>query len=301
MMKNQNVDFTTLSLQSTLADLPTFTFAIGLDVMGQAVADAFTRQPDLPGVIVTSDGGVITAVSRRRFLEHVGRAYGVEVYLNRPIRILIETIGLDYLALHSSTSIQEAASIALSRSATQFYEPIVVENGDGDCQILDAYTLLLAQTQLLSLVNQVEQNRRQLAESLRKTGEALLSSLSLKKVTKRILKELYKVVAYERGTVMLRQDDVLVSIARRGFPKDARAKNFQVPVQPDDNDLFQRIVTTKQAVLVKDVMQESTWQQFDWLPVRPLLVGCAVDYARPRHWPHFAHAARGERLSMKMM
>ena len=211
-----------LTLNSTLADLPTDLFAVEITTRGQAVADAFKQHPDLAGVIVMDGEMVVTAVSRRRFLEHIGRVYGVEVYLNRPIRVLVETIGTNHLLLPYHTRIQAATEIALRRPTHQFYEPVVVQYPHGERRLLNTYILLLAQTHLLTLVNQVEQNRRQLAESLQKTGKALLGSLSLPKVTKRILKELSKVVTYERGVVLLHQGDHLESIARRGFPQKER-------------------------------------------------------------------------------
>ncbi|MCA9961071.1 MAG: GAF domain-containing protein, partial [Anaerolineales bacterium] len=266
-------DLSHLTLHSTLADLPTDSFAVSVMTNGQVVADAFKRQPDLSGVIVMDKERVVTAVSRRRFLERVGRAYGIEVYLNRPIHILVEAIGTNHLPLPQQTRIQEAAEIALRRPANQFYEPIVVEYGDGSRRLLNAYVLLLAQAQLLALVNQVEQNRRQLAESLQKTGKALLSSLSLRKVTKRILKELSKVVTYERGLVLLRQDDHLQSIAWRGFPKDERSEHLSVAIQPTEDDVFQRILRTEEPVVIGDVLQEPSWQQLEWLPLNHSWLG----------------------------
>lgn len=263
----QRFHFSHLTLNSTLADLPTDSFAVAVTTNGQVVADAFEENPDLPGVIVIDKEEVITAVSRRRFLEHVGRVYGVEVYLNRPIQVMVQAIGTNYLLLPHQTSIQEAAEIALHRPANQFYEPIVVQYPNNIHHLLNAYTLLLAQTHLLTLVNKVEQNRRQLAESLQKTGKALVSSLSLQKVTKRILKELDKVVTYERGLVLLRQGNQLESIAQRGFPKDERSKHLTVSIQTVENDVFQRILRTQEPVVVGDVTQESSWQQLDWLPL----------------------------------
>lgn len=262
-----------LTLQSTLVDLPTDSFVVAVTTSGQVVADAFKRHPALSGVIVMDGERVVTAVSRRRFLEHVGRVYGVEVYLNRPIRILIEVVGANHLLLPHNTRIQDAAEIALRRPYNQFYEPIVVEYPDGVRKLLDAYVLLLAQAQLLTLVNQVEQNRRQLAESLQKTGKALLGSLDLQKVTKRILKELSKVVTYERGLVLLQQGDHLQSIARRGFPKDERSDRLVVSIQPNVDDVFQRILRTQEPVVIGDVTQEASWQQLDWLPLHSSWLG----------------------------
>lgn len=67
---------------------------------------------------------------------------------------------------------------------------------------------------MLDLTYQQEQNRRQLTESLQKIGQRLTSSLDLHKVLKRILKEVDKLVAYERGAVLLQKGGLLAGVDR---------------------------------------------------------------------------------------
>lgn len=267
------VNLSHLTLQSTLADLPMHQFSVSVQTAGEVVAQAFQGQPDLPGVIIMAGEDVVTAVSRRRFLEHIGRAFGLEVYLNRPMKVLVNTIGTNHLTFASDTKIQEAAAAALTRPSDLYNEPVVVRVGEHDLRLLDSYILLLAQTELLKQVNQLEQNRQQLAESLRKTGQVLVSSLSLKKVTKRILKELDKVVAFERGAVLLREDEQLSLIAKRGFPRDERVKELVVPYQADSEDVFGRMLQSQRPLLVPDVTQEPGWTQLDWLPLNRSWLG----------------------------
>lgn len=267
-------DLSGLTLHATLADLPASFFEVDEETPGHLVAQTFHQRPHLPGVIITRKEGkkVVAAVSRRRFLEHIGRPYGIEVYLTRSILILAEAIGLDYLLLSSQETILHAATIALQRPSDLIYEPIVVEDGRKERRLLDIYILLLAQTQLLRLTSQVEQNRRQLAESLQKTGQMLVSSLSLETVTKRILKELSKVVAYERGTVFLHHEDKLVSLAQRGYPAhDHQA--LEIPVRNTEDDIFMRILQTQKPIYLPDISAESSWQQLDWLPLNHSWLG----------------------------
>jgi signal transduction histidine kinase len=267
-------DLSGLTLHATLADLPTSFFEVDEETFGHLVAQTFQQQPHLPGVIITCKEGkkVVTAVSRRRFLEHIGRPYGIEVYLNRSIRILAETIGLGYLMLSSQETILHAATIALQRPSDLIYEPIIIENGHKERRLLDVYILLLAQTQLLRLTSQVEQNRRQLAESLQKTGQMLVSSLSLETVTRRILKELSKVVAYERGTVFLYREDRLISLAQRGYPAH-KEQTLEIQVRHTEDDVFMRILQTHKPVYLPDILAEPSWQQLDWLPLNHSWLG----------------------------
>ena len=266
-------DLSHLDLNSTLADLPTHHFEVSVDALGHKVASRLNKEPELPGVIIVDDGVVVTAVSRRRFLANIGRTYGLEIYLNRPIKILINSVGTEHLSLPQTLSIREAAEMALTRPSHLFYEPIIVTDGQ-QYRLLDIQTLLFAQTQLLKQVNQLEQDRRQMAESLQKIGTALLGSLSLKKVTKRILKELDKVVAYERAVVLLRDEESLKSIVWRGFPKgESVPRKMSLALQDNDFDVFRRIISTQEPMILGDVTQEPGWQQLDWLPLNHSWLG----------------------------
>lgn len=125
--------------------MPTSPFEGDETVPGHFVAQALPEQPHLPGVIITRKEGkkVVTVVSRRRFLEHIGRPYGIEVYLNRPIHLLAEAIRADYLLLDSQETILRAATIALQRPSDLIYEPIIIENPQRGRSLLDAHALLL--------------------------------------------------------------------------------------------------------------------------------------------------------------
>ena len=267
------IDLSHLDLHSTLAELPTHHFEVSVNVLGHKVVSRLNQEPDLPGVIVVDEDEVVTAVSRRRFLANIGRTYGLEIYLNRPVKILVNAVGIEHLSLSQDISIREAAEQALTRPPHLFYEPVIVTDGK-NYRLLDIHTLLLAQTELLKQVNRIEQDRRQMAESLQKIGTALLSSLSLKKVTRRILKELDKVVRYERGVVLLRNGDELKSIALRGYPKsDAVPSKIKLSLQNNEADVFRRIVSTQEPMIVGDVTQDPGWQQLDWLPLNRSWLG----------------------------
>lgn len=268
-----HVDLSHLTLDSTLADLPTHCFKVNASTLGHLVARRFEEQLTLPGVIVVNDGKILGAISRRKFLERVGRQYGVEVYLRRPIQVMLQSIKTKMLKLPSQCTIQEAAQIALRRPNHLFYEPVVIQFSSREVRILDAYVLLLAQSQLLSLVSQAEQERRQLAEAMREVGRVLSSSLDSKNVPQQVLHQLHHLVPYERGAVMLYRDGVLETVAHQGFPDDERADTLTISVQNDEDDVFLRIVKTRHPVSIGDVRLDSTWQQIAWLPLNRSWVG----------------------------
>lgn len=269
----QNIDLTHLTLDSTLADLPHHDFTVAPDTIGRAVADEFARRPALPGVIIR-DGERVTGVfSRRQFLEQVGRPYGVEVYLNRPMAVMVENLAPTHLTFASTQTVQIAADLALRRSDGLFDEPLVVFFPDGRLRLLHNYILILAQSHLLGLLTAIEQNRRQLAESLERIGRELATSRSLTKLTKRILKELDKVMSYERALVMLQEGSDLYAVAMRGFPDSFVEDDLRVRIRPTADDVFRRIVDTQEAVLLDDITSEPQWQFTDRLPINHSWLG----------------------------
>jgi signal transduction histidine kinase len=267
------MDFSRLTLSSTLADLSTYNFEVPGETLGQTVADQFETHAKLPGVIISDQGQISGAFSRQKFLERVGRPFGVEVYLRRPIKIMLQSIEDRPLQLPSSTPIHQAAQVALNRPSTSIYEPIIVMFPSHLRGLLDVYTLLQAQSHLLTLGYQVEQNRRQFAEALQKTGRALSGTLKLQEVTERVLAELASVVHHERGAVLLQTDDRLEIISQRGFPDDERVAEPFVSVGTSRHDVYQRMMRTLQPVLLRDVLAEPNWAHFDWLPLHRSWLG----------------------------
>jgi signal transduction histidine kinase len=116
-----------------------------------------------------------------------------------------------------------------------------------------------------------EQNRRFLAESLEQTGRELASSLDLATVPGLVLDQLHKVVAYERGSVMLVRDDSLEVIAQRGFPDDERARSLRVAIR--EGDVFQQMAAANRPIWIDDVTLAPGWQQIDWLPLNRSWMG----------------------------
>lgn len=267
-----------LTLQSTLADLPSHDFLVGPRVLGSVVAARFEAEPELPGVVIRAGERLVGAFSRRQFLEKVGKLYGIEVYLNRPVAIMVKNIGPRHIALQSTQTIQSAAEMVLRSPANFFEDALIVVFPDGHVALIDVRVLILAQSHLLGLVTEIEQQRRQLAESMQRIGRELSGSLELGQVTKRILKELNKVLSYERGLVMLADGEHLKTIAKRGFPKDIKKHDLLIPIRDDEDDVFRRIVESREPIWLDDVTGDESWTQRDDLPVNYSWLGVPLKH-----------------------
>jgi signal transduction histidine kinase len=114
-------------------------------------------------------------------------------------------------------------------------------------------------------IQQAEEDRRRVAEALVEAGHKLSGSLKPQEVPGRILEQLALVVPYERGSLMLREDNSLRIAAQRGFPEDSRTRDLRIPLR--QGDVFYQIASAGRPVLVDDVTKTPGWQQVDWLPL----------------------------------
>ena len=138
----------TLSLESTLKDLSLFNFQVESSYLNKEVARLFRDYPLLPGVLLTEKDKFLGMLSRRRFMEHMSRPYGVDTFAGRPIIALYKMAQTDVLILPGVALIVMAAQRAVQRSPEQLYEPIVVELEPQVYRLLDVHQLLLALSQI---------------------------------------------------------------------------------------------------------------------------------------------------------
>jgi signal transduction histidine kinase len=118
-----------------------------------------------------------------------------------------------------------------------------------------------------------ERQRRRLAESLEHVGRSLVSSLNFKEVPLHILEQLYRLVPYERGSVLLRENNQLKTLAQRGFPIDWDV-NTPIPIR--QGDVFHQISASRSPLLIDDVTRNAAWQQQSILPVHRSWIGAPL-------------------------
>ncbi|MFP4132627.1 MAG: chemotaxis protein [Halothece sp.] len=163
---------TSLQPTSTLNELQTYQYYVEAETLGEVVYHKFQNQPELPGVIIKEEEQVLGVISRRKFLEHMSQPYSLELYLRRPIRILLEVIETEPLYLQHDCRIDKAVIKALNRSLELLYEPIAVVKQDQSVALLELHHLLLAHSKIFAQVNKIilkqKEKARQYAESLKK-------------------------------------------------------------------------------------------------------------------------------------
>ncbi len=123
---------------------------------------------------------------------------------------------------------------------------------------------LQQRTATLETSYQDERSRRLLTETLYEVSRALSQTLNLQDVLDLILENLARLVAFDRGSVMLRRDNELVIVAARGFPPTSDPLQIHVAIK--EGDVFQQICQSKRPLLIPEVFERPDWQQVENLP-----------------------------------
>ncbi len=139
--------------KSTLRNLSLYDFQVDNNQAGEIAALRLEVEPRLPGVILMEKEQISGMISRQRFLEHLSRPFGRELFLKRSIKTLYQFACTDFLVMPADTEILEASSRALQRATDLVYEPIVVEIEPHIYRLLDVHHLLIAQCQIHQLAN----------------------------------------------------------------------------------------------------------------------------------------------------
>ncbi|NMB55036.1 MAG: diguanylate cyclase [Leptolinea sp.] len=143
---------------ATLLELPFFECSIQISATMQDLTVLFKQTPNLPGAIVLDGRDCVGMISRDQCFETLGRPFGVELYLKKPLSVFIKRNDSSPLILKENTRIYDAVNNALMRNSTQLYDPvIVVSERKRHYRLVDMRTLLKAQNDILSkLVIEVE-------------------------------------------------------------------------------------------------------------------------------------------------
>ncbi len=164
-----------LSINSTLGDLPSYNFQVKGSTLTEVVETEFIERAELPGVIVMDKLSVIGFISRQKFFEQMSQEYSREIYLKRPIEVLLKITHYESLQIPVTCKINKAVTKALQRPQELIFEPIIVIDKNRELRILELNLLVLAQSQIFAQMNGIikaqEESTRQYAESLKKERE----------------------------------------------------------------------------------------------------------------------------------
>ncbi len=170
--------FAQLAPDATLADLPLDNVRVAADDTAKTVKRLFEERKDLAGVLVVRGAAFEGVISRETFLRHMTRPFFPEIFTHRPLRLLLELTRVEALRLPQSMSVHEASHRALQRPQEWCNEPLVVELDDGDFRLLSMNDLLLSQSRLLELANDIIRRQKEAADAANQAKSQFLANMS---------------------------------------------------------------------------------------------------------------------------
>jgi signal transduction histidine kinase len=143
-----------LNLRSVLGDLDLIESTIDISDIILSVYNIFGVNKKAPGVILIKNGHFYGLLSKVKFFEVMSKQFMYDLYSKRKIEVFFdESSSKDNLILNSSTTILEATNLAVTRSESNIFEPIIVRVNVDDYRILDFYELLIAQNKIQAIMN----------------------------------------------------------------------------------------------------------------------------------------------------
>ena len=150
---------------ATIGELRLWEVAVDSTERVADVETCFIANPDLPACMICQDGAVLALLSRRRLLAELSKPLGRDIYIKRPIKLLLAAFDTDPLTLPADLPISEAVERALSRPGERAYEPVLVDRGDSQGVI--EVDLLMRR-----LIVEVQRSADELRSTLTTLGEA---------------------------------------------------------------------------------------------------------------------------------
>lgn len=119
-----------------------------------------------------------------------------------------------------------------------------------------------------------ERSRRMLTKSLYQISQGLSQTLDIQEIFAHILEQLLQIVDFDRGSVLLRNEDHVEIVAAYGFPQGVLSQQIRVPIH--ENDVFWQISASRQPLCLQDVRGRPDWQDVAGLPPARSWVGIPV-------------------------
>ncbi len=229
-----------------IGDLPLSNYVVSYNTPVEQVANHLQSNTLLPGAIVVEGKRLLGVIPRHKMFERLGRRYGVELFLSKPISDLLMELRVEVFSLKCQLHINTAAKLALSRSQDGTYDPIVVEYDDGNFALLDMYVLLLSQSQLLSNLNGV-------ISSLNNIEMILSRDSSDHNVLELILESLRLVVPYHEAEIIIQNQS-----AYENLKVEKRVTVLEDPWR--SNDIYRSVFTMNQPFSIEDVRMVPAWK-----------------------------------------
>ena len=153
----------TLNEDETIRKLISNTQTFSLQQHGNTVNDFFTHHPEIEGAVVMDGEKPVGLVMRNDFYQKVGTRYGRELFMNRPIKLIMNSRPL---IVDVSVDIATIGLIAMNRDQDTLYDFIIITDDDRYIGVVSIKRFMI----------ELSKNRGNEIEQLRKQKEILYQS-----------------------------------------------------------------------------------------------------------------------------
>lgn len=242
-----------LAIPVCIGDLPASEYSVSADAITFDVVKYLTDHEDIPGVILYENGRLYGAIPRSRLFERLGRLYGVDLFIRKPVRILHANLNLTFFSLPDHLRINEAVQQALSRPVHSAYDPIVICSQDRPAQMLDMHTLLLVQSQVISAVGNP-------LAVLSRLERVLTSPMDLFQKMNTIVELLGMVVPHHHAAILLHQEQEKGMRFIAGRESSPHTRRPTIEFLNHNSPTFKTLFNFRQSVVIEDVSTLPDWQ-----------------------------------------
>lgn len=113
---------------------------VGADTVSLEVDEIFKRNPNIQGIVILEDEYPIALVMRVLFYQKIGDLYGYNLYMGRPIKLLMNQ---NPLIVDSVEPIIEVSQKAMERPPEEMYDYVIVTENNQYKGIVSIQNLLL--------------------------------------------------------------------------------------------------------------------------------------------------------------
>ncbi|WP_162356554.1 GGDEF domain-containing protein [Metabacillus mangrovi] len=122
-----------------IGDIAEDTPVITGDVKTQAAGNLFAEQPDAQGIVVLNGSKPAGLVMRSRYNLKLSAKYGYDLFMGRPIELIMDPCPL---IVDSEDSLSEVSSLAMQRNQEHLYDYIIVTSSGNYSGIISIKNLL---------------------------------------------------------------------------------------------------------------------------------------------------------------
>ena len=114
-------------------------------ITGSQVLDHFNDNPNVMGIAILENDTPVGLLMKNKFMTHLATKYGLAVYMDRPVRLLMDQ---NFLVVDYNTPLEQVSKSAVARGEDSLYDYIVITQNDKYYGIITVKKLLEKTTNL---------------------------------------------------------------------------------------------------------------------------------------------------------